>query len=63
MTKTFVFNDVKTKDEAIWQVIDWQKFVNEASLSYGELATAQDYFKIVGKRFGLLREFKENGII
>lgn len=35
---------------------------SEEELSYGELADRQDYFRKLGKRYGLLREFKENGI-
>lgn len=30
--------------------------------SYGELATIQDFFERNGKRYGLLKEFKENCI-
>lgn len=32
------------------------------SWSYGELATICEYFKRIGKRYGLLKEFKENAI-
>ena len=32
------------------------------NLSYAELAEAGKHFEKLGKRFGLLREFKENGI-
>ena len=35
---------------------------SDEELSYGELADKQDYFRRLGKRYGLLREFKENAI-
>ena len=31
--------------------------------SYGELATIQEFFETNGKRYGLLKEFRENAII
>jgi len=31
-------------------------------LSYGEIADIQGYFETYGKRYGLLREFRENAI-
>ena len=31
-------------------------------LSYGELATVDSFFETQGRRYGLLREFKENAI-
>ncbi|MBO5918729.1 MAG: hypothetical protein J6Q14_08195 [Oscillospiraceae bacterium] len=31
-------------------------------LSYGELSDIQDYFNRMGRRYGLLREFRENAI-
>ena len=34
-----------------------------AGLSWGEYATIGAYFEEVGKRYGLLKEFKENAII
>lgn len=44
------------------KAIDWQYEASEQDLSYGELAEAGDYFYKMGKRYGLLREFRENGI-
>lgn len=34
-----------------------------AGLSWGEYATISDYFETVGKRYGLVKEFRENAII
>lgn len=54
---------IKSKDEAQQEAIDWQKWQSEQSLSYGELAEWSEYFRELGKKFGLLREFKENAIL
>ena len=50
----------KARDEAI----DWQCTLIEEDrdMSFGELAEVGAYFHKIGKRFGLLREFRENGI-
>lgn len=42
--------------------IHWQEKFSEKSMSYEELAKAQSYFEKLGKRYGLLAEFRENGI-
>lgn len=39
----------------------WQEKFAEA-MSYEELAESQAYFEKLGKRYGLLSEFRENGI-
>ena len=53
----------KTKEDARQEAIDWQIWVSEQNLSYGELAEYQDYFTKLARRFGLTKEFRENGII
>lgn len=53
----------KTKAEAQQQAIDWQQWQGKRSLSYFELSQWATYFRKTGKRFGLLREFRENGIV
>ena len=46
------------------QAIDWQmKFSDGEVMYYTDLAEACEYFRYWGKRFGLLREFRENAII
>jgi hypothetical protein len=50
------------KESARQEAIDWQLEASEQNLSYGELAEAGDHFYKIGKRFGLIREFRENGI-
>lgn len=42
--------------------IYWQEKFSEKSMSYEELAKAQSYFEKLGRRYGLLAEFRENGI-
>ena len=50
----------KRKAEVREEAIEYS--YSEEELSYGELADRQDYFRRLGKRYGLLREFKENCI-
>lgn len=53
----------KTQDEARQYAIDWQKWVAEQSLSYGELAYWQGVFLALGEKFDLLEEYRDNGIL
>ena len=39
-----------------------ESFAAGHAWSYGELAEMQAYFEQQGRRYGLLREFRENGI-
>ena len=56
-------NNYQRRKEAVRQeAIDWQYESVEQNLSYGELQEIGDYFYKLGKRFGLLREFRENAI-
>ena len=52
----------KLKENARQIAIDWQAKASETAMSYEELAEAGDYFYRLGKRYGLLGEFRENGI-
>lgn len=52
----------KRKAEVREEAIEWQADFGEHNYSYGELAYFEDYFRRLGKRYGLLREFKENAI-
>ena len=57
-------NKYKEKKEKVRkEAIEWQNEFTEHNYSYGELANYQNYFENKGKRYGLIREFKENGII
>ena len=42
--------------------IEWQAASNDAAVSYSELAEIGERFYKLGKRYGLLMEFRENGI-
>lgn len=50
------------KEAARQQAIDWQYETAEQSLSYGERAEVGEHFEKLGRRYGLLQEFRENGI-
>lgn len=50
------------KELARQEAIDWQSNFAENSYSWGELLEWESHFRDLGKRFGLLREFHENGI-
>ena len=51
------------KQKAIDQAIEYQTKAGEDSLSYGEIHEYFIYFEKLAKRYGLKKEFKENGII
>lgn len=51
------------KEEAREQAIEYQLTFAEHDYYMSELAYYNDYFIKQGKRYGLLREFRENGII
>ena len=50
------------KEEIRQQAIDWQLDFSNHNYSWSELAEFTDYFYKMGKRYGLLKEFRENGI-
>ena len=51
------------KEKARNEAIAWQIDFSNHNYSYGELAVFQEHFYKLGKRYGLLKEFRENGII
>ena len=54
----------KRKRQLVEQAIEWQmKFSDGEVMWWSDIAEACDYFSYWGKRFGLIREFKENGIL
>lgn len=57
------YNYQTRKDAARAKAINWQAETSARACSVGELAAAADYFARLGRRFGLLTEFRENGII
>lgn len=53
----------RRKETARMEAIDWQASAGDQNYSYGELADRVAYFEKLGRRYGLLTEFRENGII
>lgn len=51
------------KNRARELAIDWQLDFGNHDYSWGELAYFSAYFERLGKRYGLIGEFRENGII
>ena len=53
------------KEEIRQKAIDFQREFteNDTGFSWWELSEKGDYFTKQGKRYGLLKEFRENGII
>ena len=58
-TKT---NYAEKKEFARQMAIEWQANAADKDMSYAELEEAGHYFYNLGKRYGLLREFRENAI-
>ena len=52
----------RNKAVARHEAIDWQNDFCNHNYSYGELAEFGYYFEKLGRRYGLLKEFRENGI-
>lgn len=58
----------KRKDEIKEEAIDYSnrigeyEYLQDYELSWGEYADITSYFYELGKRYGLLKEFKENAI-
>lgn len=55
-------NYQKRKAEVRQEAIDWQLDFCNHNYTWGELAAYGDCFYNLGRRYGLLREFRENGI-
>lgn len=53
----------KRKSELIEEAIEWQLSFNDKTYYWSELADYYEYFNRMGKRYGLLKEFKTNGIL
>ena len=53
----------KTRGQAIDQAINTQSIISNNNFSLDELIIISEHFLYFGKKFGLLDEFKENGII
>lgn len=53
----------KKKYEIHYLAIKYQTELYQKKYSYDEILKWQEYFLKYGKRYGLLKEFRENGII
>ena len=52
----------RLKESARKAAIKWQLTSRDEPMSYSELAEVGERFYTLGKRYGLLKEFRENGI-
>lgn len=53
----------RAKENARNKAVEWQSGFCDQNYSYGELAYYGEYFSRLARRYGLVREFRENGII
>ena len=57
-------NYEKNKNKIRQQAIDWLASFSEGKTYYwSEMAEASDYFEKMGRRYGLLQEFRDNGVV
>lgn len=55
-------NYQQLKAKARQKAIDTQNDIAEKKLSWWEVAQISEYFEKLGKKYGLLKEFRKNGI-
>ena len=53
----------KQKETARQAAIEWQLDFDNHNYTYSELAEWTSFFYLLGKKYGLLGEFRENGIL
>lgn len=51
------------KEKVRQKAIEWQHNFNNKSISFEELACIGEHLEKLARRYGLIEEFKENGII
>ena len=59
MAKTYQ----ELKNKARQEAVEWQHDFANNNYNYEEVGNFYNYFFKLGKRYGLTKEFKENGII
>jgi hypothetical protein len=57
--KTYLQIKNKVRNDAI----TWQNIQSRKNCSYEEIIIWQEYLQTMAKRYGLLKEFKENGVL
>lgn len=62
-----IYNVKKTykeeKEKARQEAIDLQIELSDRCLSYGGLSIIYNFLQNIGRRYGLIKEFKENGLL
>ena len=53
----------KNKEKTRQEAIEWQLNFEKHNYSWGDLAIWENHFYNKARRYGLVKEFKENGII
>ena len=53
----------KAQERVSSKAIEWQNDFDNHDYSYEELVCYGNYFERLAKRYGLVKEFRENGII
>ena len=52
----------KLKEAARQKAVEWSLGISQRPMSWMECARWGEFFENLGRRYGLLREFHENGI-
>lgn len=52
----------RLKEDARTEAFEWQLTSSDETMSYNELAEVGERFHTIGTRYGLLKEFRDNGI-
>ena len=60
--KSFAEKYAEKKEAARQEAIDWMNEEAELALSWEGVTLAAEYFEKLGRRYGLLKEFRENGV-
>jgi len=61
--KKIAIKNIKTKFQAQEIAINWQMWQSAQILSYKDCISWAEYFREIGKKFNLIKEFKENAIL
>lgn len=63
MKEKYLIENVNTKDDAREYAIFLQDWISKHKLSWQEILDLQNDLTILAKKFDLVEEFKENGMI